>query len=317
MSLAVCGVVAAKGEKKRTAIAVPGSSVKIPMTIINGTKDGPLLLLMSGIHGSEYPGIAALIELGRDLVPSKINGAVVMLHPVNVQAFWERRDRIVPEDAKNLNRVFPGKADGTLSERIADLIVREFFPKADFFADLHSGDINEDLFPYVYYPGQPSLGIERRSKKIAMCLDLQYMVRSLATNGAYNYAATAGLPSILIERGCLGCCHRPIIDAYKKDIMRIFSALGMSDVPPIPRLHTPRDVTNLIYLASQTDQCWFSRARIGSFIHKGKELGYTTDFYGENKRVFYAEQSGVVLYRCSALSAQTGTVLVAYGALEV
>lgn len=196
-----CGLAVPRGTKLRTYLDVPESKVKIPITIINGHEDGPTILITAGIHGSEYPGIAAAMELGRDIEPEHVKGLLIMMHPVNIQGFWARREFIVPEDGKNLNRVFPGDPCGTLSERIAYMISSNFFTVADFYVDLHSGDIHESLHPYVYYPGQPTAEIEEKSRSVAKVLNMEYMVRSMATGGAYNYAASTGLPSILIERG--------------------------------------------------------------------------------------------------------------------
>ena len=118
----ICGLAVERGAKLRTMLPVPNTQIEIPITIINGAADGPTLLVTAGIHGGEYPGIAAAMELGGELEPEQLHGRLIMLHPVNIQGFWARREFIVPEDGKNLNRVFPGRADGTLSEKIAYLI---------------------------------------------------------------------------------------------------------------------------------------------------------------------------------------------------
>ena len=101
----ICGLTICRGSKLRTMLPVPGTEIEIPLTIINGAFDGPTLLVTAGIHGGEYPGIAAAMELGRSLDPQEIHGSLIMLHPVNIQGFWARREFIVPEDGKNLNRV--------------------------------------------------------------------------------------------------------------------------------------------------------------------------------------------------------------------
>ena len=316
-AMTVCGVTARCGETARGFASVPGSATKkIPLVLVNGVRPGPSLLLTAGIHGAEYPGIAALSELGRELDASKLAGAVVMLYPVNVQGFWKRCDFVVPDDEKNLNRVFPGSPRGTVAERTAYLLVSELFPAADFYADLHSGDLNENLCPHVYYPGQPDETVESQSKRMAQSLDMKYMVRSLASGGAYNYAASTGLPSILIERGCLGLCPRADIDTYKKDIMRLMHILGMTDAVPEPQRFVPKDIKNMTYLEAPRCGCWFEEAKCGAAIKKGETLGRMRGFFCEDETAFAAEHSGVLLYSCSAFAAPKGVVLAAYGALD-
>lgn len=230
-TLSVCGLTICRGSKLRTMLSVPGTEIEIPLTIINGAFDGPTLLVTAGIHGGEYPGIAAAMELGRSLDPQEIHGSLIMLHPVNIQGFWARREFIVPEDGKNLNRVFPGNPDGTLSEKTAGLISSSFFPLADFYVDLHSGDIHESLHPYVYYPGQPTEELAAKARSVAKVLNVEYMVRSMATGGAYNYAASTGLPSLLIERGGAGLCLHEDIEEYKSDLKNIMRKLGLLNEP--------------------------------------------------------------------------------------
>lgn len=311
----IYGLTAKRGGKARGFARVPGSDIKIPLALINGARPGPTLLLTAGIHGGEYPGIAALSELGRELEPSDLNGAVVMLYPVNIQGFWKRCEFVVPEDEKNLNRVFPGSPRGTLAERTAFLLVSEFFPAADFYADLHSGDIHENLYPHVYYPGQPDERTEAESKRVASELDMDYMVRSLASGGAYNYAASCGVPSVLIERGCAGAYPRHTIGAYKQDLLRVMRALGMTEREAERRSARPKDIGRMIYLEAPEDGCWFCEAKCGAFAEKGDALGRLADFFGDTERVFTAEESGVVLYTCRALAAPRGTTLVAFGTL--
>lgn len=101
-TLSVCDLTICRGSKLRTMLPVPGTEIEIPLTIINGAFDGPTLLVTAGIHGGEYPGIAAAMELGRSLDPQEIHGSLIMLHPVNIQGFWARREFIVPEDGKKL-----------------------------------------------------------------------------------------------------------------------------------------------------------------------------------------------------------------------
>ena len=99
-TLNICGLTVERGHKLRTFLPVPDTNVKIPLTIINGCEDGPTLLITAGIHGGEYPGIAAAMELGRDIEPADVHGILIMMHPVNIQGFWARREMIVPEDGR-------------------------------------------------------------------------------------------------------------------------------------------------------------------------------------------------------------------------
>ena len=205
-TLYIRGLKAERGQKLQTYLPVLDTNTEIPITIINGQNDGPTLLITAGIHGGEYPGIAAamelgrdtepesIMELGRDTEPESISGCLIIIHPANIQSFWARSAFVTPDDGRNLNREFPGNANGTLSQKTAWLISQYFFPLADVYADLHSGDNHEELYPYVYYPGLPNAEISAKAREAAMVLDMEFMVRSTATTGAYNYAAISRRP---------------------------------------------------------------------------------------------------------------------------
>ncbi|MED9990716.1 MAG: M14 family metallopeptidase [Phascolarctobacterium faecium] len=263
-TLHICGLKVERGQKLQTYLPVLDTNTKIPITIINGQNDGPTLLITAGIHGGEYPGIAAAIEISKAIKAEILSGCLIIIHPVNIRSFWERSAFVTPDDGKNLNREFPGDVNGTLSQKTAWLLSQHFFPLADFYADLHSGDIHEELYPYVYYPGLPNSEISAKARGVAMVLDMEFMVRSTATTGAYNYAAISGVPSILIERGGAGLCRREDIDAYKNDLHNIFCKLELLRSTPQPQKHTPVDVTDVIYLETDKAGCWFPSFRCGT-----------------------------------------------------
>ena len=145
--MTICGMQVRRNSKLRTYLPVPDTSTSIPVTIINGKEDGPTLLITAGIHGGEYPGIAAAMELGRDVSPEDVAGCLILMHPVNIQSFWARRAFVIPEDGRNLNREFPGDVNGTLSQKTAYLLSQFFFPLADFYVDMHSGLSTKSCIP--------------------------------------------------------------------------------------------------------------------------------------------------------------------------
>ena len=124
-------ICAEAGEKKTGWLEVEGGGQKLPLTLICGAKKGPTMMISAGVHGAEYIGVQALSELSRELDPKDTAGNVICLHVANPSAFRDYVRFFVPEDGKNLNRVFPGKKDGTLSERIAWTITEKLKSKAD------------------------------------------------------------------------------------------------------------------------------------------------------------------------------------------
>lgn len=295
-------------------MGVPGTDIRLPITVLNGAERGKTVLITAGIHGCEYPGIWTAVSLAKELEASMIAGQVVILPLVNPQAFWQHRAAIVPEDGKNINRMFPGKADGTVAEKTAHFLTHVFQRQVDFYLDLHGGDQQEELYPYVYYPSNAAQQITAISKAAALAVGGAYIVGSTATTGAYNSAALRGTPPLLLERGCLGLCPQMQVETYKCDVYKVLRHLGvLPNVLDVPSCIAPQEVTDVIYLAAENAGCWRPEICAGQRVQTGKMLGRVFDLFGNLLQTYTAVQDGVVLYRGAALEVTPGQALVTYG----
>lgn len=315
-TLSICGLTAETGTKIQGFVNILDTETQMPVTLINGEKDGKTILITAGIHGCEYPCIQTAIEIASELNPKEISGQVIIIHPVNLQGFVGRNAAIVPEDGKNINRVFPGDNNGTIADKIAYTLTHQFQSIADFYLDLHGGDLHEALTPYVYYPGIAEPEITAAAKSVAEVLDVKYMVRSSATSGAYNSAAIRGLPGILIERGGCGLCEQSAVDAYKKDVLNALAKLGVLSNDITVKETLPKDVVDVNYLEARNAGCWLPSIEAGQLISKGQILGVVTDYFGNVIDTYYAEFDGVVLYYTVAFSVSKAGSLVAYGKIH-
>ncbi|HEX5326650.1 MAG TPA: N(2)-acetyl-L-2,4-diaminobutanoate deacetylase DoeB [Acetobacteraceae bacterium] len=122
-------------------------SVMIPIAVI-ARGNGPTALLTGANHGDEYEGPIALFELARTLTPDMVHGRVIIVPAMNYPAF-RAGTRTSPIDRGNLNRSFPGRPDGTITEKIADYFTRHLLPLADVVLDFHSGGRTLDFLPYA------------------------------------------------------------------------------------------------------------------------------------------------------------------------
>jgi predicted deacylase len=107
---------ATRGQKAFGFLEVPkgvDAATNIPVVVVNGAKPGPVLALVSGAHGTEYASIIALERVIATLEPAELTGTVVILPLVNTASFEQKVPHLNPTDGKNMNRFYPGKADGT------------------------------------------------------------------------------------------------------------------------------------------------------------------------------------------------------------
>jgi len=135
--------------------------IAIPISLIrNG--NGPTALLMAGNHGDEYEGQIALCKLVRELDPGAIQGRVIILPAANLPAALAGA-RVSPIDDGNLNRAFPGDADGTPTFAIAHYIDSVLYPMADFCHDLHSGGSSLQYLPFASMRRSDKLDLDARA----------------------------------------------------------------------------------------------------------------------------------------------------------
>src|SRR6266581_9185138 len=123
---------ASRGQKAVGTIEVPAGSdagLSIPVAVFHGAKPGPVLALVSGAHGTEYASIIALEKLIALLNPAEISGTVIVVPLINIQSFEQKVQHLNPIDKKSMNRWYPGKMDGTQTDRASFLITKEVVDK--------------------------------------------------------------------------------------------------------------------------------------------------------------------------------------------
>src|SRR5580658_3838717 len=139
------GTATAKAGQKATGfIQVPDgvdAATNIPVIVLNGAKPGPKLAIVAGAHGTEYASIIALEKLAQRANAADLSGTLIIVPLINLASFAQKVPHLNPVDGKNMNRMYPGKADGTQSERASWAIAKQVVEQCDFLIDLHGGDL--------------------------------------------------------------------------------------------------------------------------------------------------------------------------------
>lgn len=310
------GIRVPAGSKVSDYIEVYDTGYKFPITIINGKKEGKMVLITSGIHGSEYPSILAAIELAQEIDPEELEGELIIIHPLNITGFYKRVSYILPEDEekRNLNRLFPGDINGKLGDKIAYFITTEFQDKSYFHIDIHGGDIHETLPPYVYYPG---IGDDKKvlsyCEEASQILNVKYRVKSSATTGAYNSAAIRGIPSLLVERGGGGVWTRDEVEKYKVDLKNLLYFIGLLEGEVTLPEQPAKLITRAVYLDADISGLWFPLVELEEEISVGQKIGEIRDVFGKTLREYYANFDAIALFMTTSLAISEGDPIITYG----
>lgn len=278
------------------------AGTRIPVSILHGAKPGPVLALIAGVHGQEYTPILALQRLRTSIDPATLTGTIILVHVANMPSFTARTIYYSPADRKNLNRVFPGKADGTLSERIADRLTQEVIARATHLVDIHAGDGNESLRPYVYWitTGPPDVAETGRKMALASGFDHIVVDRGRPTDPARsvylsNTAILRGKPALTIESGFLATSDEASIARIERAVAGWLKLLGMRTGGPDP-VASPLWLDRSEVLTSGHTGVWHPAVERGHTVAEGAIIGRVTDFFGRTLQEIRAPFAGEVLY---------------------
>ena len=282
-----------------------GVETFIPVTVFHGRDSGPVLSLIAGIHGSEYSPIISMQRLPELLDPQAMAGTLIIVHIANLPAFQGRSVYFGPDDLKNLNRSFPGKADGTVTERIAFTLSEEIMPLSDYLIDIHSGDGNESLRPSysAYYAEAGGTEVVGQSRRLAVAFGLETIVQfagsySSLDDAIYTSAqsVTRGIPSIDVESGELGVIDDVFIDPITDGAMSVLRELGMVAGEPIVPAN-PLFISDRARVYSEYEGIWHKNMLVqtGDYVTEGTELGVITDYFGKELQTVVAPASGILL----------------------
>ena len=279
-------------------------ATSIPITIVNGSNPGPVFTLIAGIHGTEYAPVIALQKLIYQIEPEKLNGTIILVHIANLHSFHKRTIYFNPVDDKNLNRVFPGKKDGTVTERIAFKITHEIIDQSDYLIDMHGGEFHQCCLNYAYlYYNCPDIDLCSASNKLTEAFgfdflipeDYYFVADTLEPMYCELTALRRGVPAIGIEIGSRGVVSLEDLKFAIQGIFNVLCALNMMEGEFEGNKH-PVILTDYKIIKSNYDGIFYSLVDCGQSVAKGTLLGYTTDYFGNLIEEFYSPFTGVIIW---------------------
>lgn len=299
---------------------VPGTdNYELPVVVINGKEDGKVFLATAGVHGAEFPGIQACIELAEEIDPAEVKGAVIMIPVVNTPGFYGRRAYVCPmdEQSKNYNKVFPGKADGTVADKVAHFITEEIIKKADFHVDLHSGDIVEDLEEFCAVANVQDGEMKAFITEAAKHTCFTHRINSGGSSEVYNRTAQLhGIPAMLFERGGAGRVVPEEIRRNKADLISIMQFLGILPGEPMDNSENQIFYPRHHWGEAEATGCFYSYVKLGDQIRKGQKIGEIRDPFGKVLETIIAKYDARIKIINNCLGISKGNDTFMYGSVN-
>jgi uncharacterized protein len=313
---------ATRGQKATGVIEVPPGSdggLSIPVAVFHGAKSGPVLALVSGAHGTEYASIIALEKILSLINPAELSGTVIVVPLINIPSFEQKVPHVNPVDRKSMNRFYPGKVDGTQTERASFLITKQVVDQADHLIDLHGGDTDESLRPYSYWTKTGNEKQDQISRNMVLAFGLDHIIISTdrpkdpqASRYLENTATLRGKPSITVEAGHAGTVETDDVNALINGCFNVMRYLKMM-AGPVTIVEHPVWIQRVVTLASEQTGMFYPLVKRGTYVEQGMRIGYVTDYLGKTIFEARAPEAGVVLYICSVPSMTKGATIANIG----
>src|SRR5262249_11235701 len=231
--------------------------------------------------------IIAVEKLIQQLDPAQVTGTVILLPLVNIASFEQKVPHVNPVDGKSMNRFYPGKADGTQTERALYAITKEVVDRCDYLIDYHGGDFDENLRPYAYWGPTGKADQDRISKEMVLAFGLDHIIiwrerptDPAATRYLDNTASVHGKPSIVVEAGHAGTTETDDIALLVNGTLSAMRALKMLPGEPHP-IESPVWIEKILDVTSEIEGIFYPLVKRGAYVSANAKLGYVTDFFGK------------------------------------
>ena len=315
------------GQKATGYLAVPAgvdAAANIPVIVVNGARPGPVLALVAGSHGTEYASIVALQKLAQAADPAEIAGTLIIVPLLNVASFTQKVPHVNPIDGKNMNRFYPGKPDGTQTERASWAIGKQVVEKCDYLIDLHGGDLDENLRRYSYWAATGKEAQDSASRAMVLAFGLDHIILQdfrtpVAPGGAITitrFASSLGKPCVTAEAGHAGTTDADDIDSLIQGCWNVARHLKMAGGTVMPVEH-PLWLTRVSVMTSELDGVFYPLVGAEAYVSQGMKIGYVTDYFGKKISDLTAPIAGVVLYIGAVPSLKKGDTIAHIGEVGV
>jgi uncharacterized protein len=294
----------------------PTEPIRLPLVIVHGPRPGPRLCLTAGVHAAEYPGIDAVMRTVQSIDPAELAGTVMAIPVVNPPMFQRRAGFLSPIDGLNLNRTAPGRADGTISEVLAHVLLNEVIGTCQYHIDCHGGDLGEILWPYSGYALTGDSEQDRKGQELA-CLWSPRIVALYRegselppTKGSLtSQAARQGVISILAEAGSNGTLEPADVEIHLRGMRNVMRYLGM--IPGEPDSGGERvEPTGQFVVSAQRGGLLRLKVGIGDEIREQQEIAEVCNLVGEVVERLHSPHDGIARLIWAHKAVNTGDPIV-------
>lgn len=283
-----------RGERKRVLLDVAKlydfTNMNIPIEVIRGKKEGPILFVSGAVHGDEINGVEIIRQLLAKKALSRLRGTLIAVPIVNVFGF-NTKSRYSP-DRRDLNRNFPGAKNGSLTGQLAHAFMKEIVKKSTHGIDLHTAAINRTNLPQI----RACLD-DPQTQAMAEAFRVPVVLHSELRDGSLRGAARElGIPTLLFEGGEALKFNGKVIKSGLQGILSVMRSIEM--LPALKNRSKPKEIfvaRSSHWLRAPHSGILSAKIKLGDRVKKGKILGVVSGPFGEEKHEIIADRTGIII----------------------
>ncbi|QPJ62913.1 MAG: succinylglutamate desuccinylase/aspartoacylase family protein [Candidatus Nitronauta litoralis] len=282
-----------KGERKKIQLAVShlydGTDLSIPVEVIRGVEDGPVLFISAAIHGDEINGTEIISRILKNRTLKKLKGTLITVPVVNVFGF-NMLSRYLP-DRRDLNRSFPGSKNGSLASRLANIFMNEIVKKSTHGIDLHTGAVHRTNLPQIR-----AWMSNAETRRLAFDFGVPVILNSNIRDGSLREAARRKkIPMLLFEGGEALRFNEKVIEIGVNGCLSVMRSIGM-----LPKKkHRERKEVFVSWgsqwLRAPVSGLVHTLKNLGTRIKEGDSLGVITDQFGKPRGEIISPIEGIII----------------------
>jgi predicted deacylase len=284
--------------------------------------DGPTIVLTAGVHGDEYEGQVALAELARELDVQRLAGRVIIMPRVNGPA-CRAGERRTPIDVVNLNRAFPGQANGSFTSQLAHFIETELYSRADYAADFHGGGAILHFLPATLFVVTGDAAGDQRRLDLAQGFGARYTMLF----GAKTMGVEVGIESAMLRQEVVGIAGEyggsaeisgDALALCREGLRRLLAHIGIMKAPAPLEIIRPELVDvrpDDCYVIAESEGVFEPLVRLGDVVRSGAPVArmHQPELPQESSRFIHARSDGLVMARRALAKSSPGDWLFIIG----
>lgn len=268
---------------------VTGTQISLPLQVYHGKSQGRVIWLSAAVHGDEIAGVEIIRRITESLIPKKMSGTLIAVPIVNVHGFLNG-DRYFP-DRRDLNRSFPGSANGSLAARVANLFMTEIVSRCDVGIDLHTGSDHRVNLPQIRANME-----DAETRELSRIFAAPVTIHAKVRDGSLRGAATeSGCKVLLYEGGEAWRFDRQGIETGVQGIRRVLSNLGMLAELEEEDAPAPLECTSTYWIRARKSGIILLNTSLGDEVSKGESLGIIHDSVGKKLSQLRSPRAGIVI----------------------